>query len=418
MKKLLYILVTSMVLFSSCTKEDDPIFDKSPEERLSSVLLEYKAKLTQGDGYWIAYYSGSAILMKFNEDNTVEFKSTYNGGKDDRTITYRVGASQVPELIFENYSVFHAIYEDNRSTGEYEFLFDVLSDDKIEFISKTDIGADKTRLNFYKSTIDELEKVSALREKVEVLSVFKQVIVNQTPDYLASLSLALDGSAILQVSEGGVVSKKGYNYDVTSNGLLFTPALTVANGLKVSEFVFDEATKIFNSIGVEGVSIVEKLEPVIPLLPYAFGVIKDAMRYNYMEESKSSPAFMNFYKAYEASTVADHGVTIQKWYFRQLLPTTDNPYFQIYFGYGGKDYSAKYYFTYEVKVDGKVYFSLTGSDANAKFLDAVFQPLVQKIFNTTGHYIENTGGLLNYTNGTLSLINADDPAYRINFYDF
>lgn len=167
MKRILYILVASLFLFSSCDKDEDSVFKDSPDTRLNKVLNEYKTTLTQNDGNWVAYYMGSAIFMKFNEDNTVEFQSTFNNGADDRSITYRVGASQVPELVFESHSVFQAIYEDNLTTGEYEFLFDKVANDRIDFISKTDKGANKTKLTFFKETKAHFTKVMATSKLIE-----------------------------------------------------------------------------------------------------------------------------------------------------------------------------------------------------------------------------------------------------------
>lgn len=409
MKNILYLLVASLILLSSCDKDDDPIFDKSPEERLNAVLADYKSKLVEGDGYWIAYYSGNAILMKFNEDNTVEFKSTYNNGDDDRTITYRVGSSQIPELIFESHTVFHAIYEDNLSTGEYEFVFDNLGDEKIQFISKTDLGETKTKLNFYKSTVDELEKVVAVKEKVELLSVFKSVIASQSSDYTGALTLNSDGTATLVSKIGEIVTKVEYAFDVTSKGLLFDPALKVGEDLLTSEFIFDDVLNAFQSTEEESVTIEVKMEPVLPLTPYAFGSVKNRAYYNSYEEGKSSKAFLNFYKPYIAN-LGNAGLNISGWALKDL--TKSLSYVHIFTNAGNFWYD----FNYEIKEDGKVYFTPTG-DNNAGNLDPYLQPLLEFIFNTNGHYIEATGGLMQYTNRTLSLINADNPAYKINFYD-
>lgn len=411
MKNILYILVASLILFSSCDKSEDPIFDKSPEERLSAVLSKYKARLIEDEGYWIAYYSGNAILMKFNEDNTVEFKSTYNNGTDDRTVTYRVGSSQVPELIFESHTVFHAIYEDNLSTGEYEFVFDDLWVDKIQFISKTDLGETKTKLSFYKSTVDELEKVVAVKEKIELLSVFKSVVLSEKPDYTGALTLNSDGTATLTSRIGDIVSKTEYRFDITSNGLLFDPALSVGDDLLVSEFVFDEATNSFQAVEEESVTIEEKMVPVLPLAPYTFGEEDNAV-YNYLDGEKSSKAYLNYYSDY-VRDMSIIGLEISGWSLSWLNTDGAVPYVYINTNMGNIWYD----FNYEIKNDDKVYFTPTG-DTNAGGLDSYLQPLLQLLFNSGGHFIEDSGNLSGYTNGTFSLINADDPAYKINFYVF
>ena len=252
MKKILYILVASLALFSACDNSEDAIFDKSPEERLSSVLSEYKTNLTQNDGYWIAYYSGNAILMKFKSDNTVEFKSTYNQGKDDRTITFRVGASQVPELVFENYSVFQALYEDNRSTGEFEFLFDTLSEDKIQFISKTDLGKEKTKLTFFKSKPEDIETAKAMITTFNKMSFFKKVTVEGS-SYEAELIIFPESSSLRIPLEDGKFQILKYDYEITKDGLLFPYGIEI-DGTNVEYFYYDADNKQY-SADVDGKKI-------------------------------------------------------------------------------------------------------------------------------------------------------------------
>ncbi|WP_461630843.1 DUF4302 domain-containing protein [Labilibaculum euxinus] len=410
MKRILYILMASLFLFSSCDNEQDPIFEDSPETRLNKVLNEYKTTLTKDDGYWIAYYSGSAIFMKFNEDNTVEFQSTFNDGADDRTITYRVSSSQVPELVFESHSVFQAIYEENLTTGEYEFLFDKVADDRIDFISKTDRGANKTKLTFYKGTADDIVKAKELTDKIDVLSVFKEVVIEGNTTYKIEIALNPGGKAQVNTLVDGRIKTEFYSYDVTASGMIFQPALVLGDGVEAAEFVFDEAANTFQSTDETSVTIKVVEEPVLPLSPYAFGS-KDALN-NFIESGKSSRAYLNFFNAYKAQLNEDYGLTISRYYLNAISSPTEVPYIFIQTNFGNFWFE----FTYEVKEDGKVYFTSTGVN-NAGANAPIFEPLIQLLFNTNGHFIENSGGLSGYTNGTFSLINADDPAYKINFID-
>jgi len=247
MKKIFTIFFASLVLFSSCTKEDDPVFDKTPEERLRGTLSEYKTKLTNEDGLWITYYYGNAILMKFSQDNTVEFQSTFNGGLDDRTITYRVGASQVPELIFENHSVFHAIYEQNLNEAEYEFLFDKIHDNQIDFISKTDLGANKTKLSFFKATSEDLVAYEKMNKNFGEMSFFKTLLIEGT-DFNADF-INFPGEVTLKFTNTeGINQVTKHPFEVTKNGLLFNPSVEI-NGALYSSFVYDEASSQFVSEG-------------------------------------------------------------------------------------------------------------------------------------------------------------------------
>ena len=96
-----------------------------------------------------------------------------------------------------------------------------------------------------------------------------------------------------------------------------------------------------------------------------------------------------------------------------LSSTTESPYLYIWTSWGKLWYD----FTYEIKEDGKVYFTLSGPTNATEPLNTILQPLIQKIFNTNGHYIEGTGKMRQYSNGTFDLINADDPSIKISFID-
>jgi len=284
MKKILYLFVATLILFTSCDNEQDPIFDESPETRINNVLTKYKTTLTKGDGTWIAYYSGSAILMKFNEDNTVEFESTYGDGSDDKTISYRIGITQVPELVFESHSVFQAIYEDNLATGEYEFLFDEVTDERIDFISKTDRGADKTKLTFFKGTSDDIATVKTIIAKMEK-SFFKHVSVEGS-DYKALL-ITNGGNAILKtVTEDGKVENKEYEFSMTKDGLLFSPAIEI-EGLEITLFANQIGEDSF-SANVDGKTINIQINNV-PLTEED-GVYEEFMTTNFKAATSYSKA--------------------------------------------------------------------------------------------------------------------------------
>lgn len=407
MKKLLIIYLALGCLFLACSDDKDPIFKESPEQRIAKILEQYKAQLVKGDGYWIAYYYGNAILMKFDKDNTVAIKSNFANGKYDNKITYRVSTTQVPELTFESYSVFQAIYEQHRNEGEYEFLFSKLSEAKIDFVSKTDVGSKKTELSFFKAKPEELNAVVQNTKDIELMSVFKQVVLEGDGNYLASVDLNPDKTAVLNKKQGGKVVSTTHEYAITSKGLIFTPSLQINKEKEVAVFVYDKAKNRFDS--EVGVAIIEKKEPVLPLAPYNFGS-KEGFGYNFLESRKFSAAFLTFYNNYLAKEAA-LGLEIQRFYIR--TPKGSVPHLHIYTNIG------KFYYTlnYEVRKDGKVYFSLEGR-TNVGKLHGHFKPLVDKIVNTKGHFIENTGGLLNYTNRTVSLINADNPSLKINFYDY
>ncbi|MCT4586330.1 MAG: DUF4302 domain-containing protein [Carboxylicivirga sp.] len=254
MNKLIYVLV--LVCMASCTEEQSLVFDKSPEERVDAVLKEYKSVLTAGDGLWLTYYGGEAILMKFNEDNTVEFNSSFRGGAEDRTITYRVASSQVPELTFESHSVFHALYEEELMEREYEFLFETVSNDRIEFVSKTDIGDVKTKLTFFKGNVDDLVKVAEMKQKLVNHSFFKSIEVEGS-DYSARIITFTNTSFVKEVLPDGQTIISQHDLGVTKTGLTFYPALMI-DGVEVNSFSYLDEGKVMFKADVDTKNITIK----------------------------------------------------------------------------------------------------------------------------------------------------------------
>lgn len=242
MKHIYYILGICILFISSCTDETEEFFNESPEVRISGVLSEYQNALVGGDGQWLTYYGGEAILMHFYNDS-VTFKSTFNNGNEDRTITYRVGASQVPELIFENHSVFHALYELDRANREYEFLFEEITDTEITLISKTDLGEDKTRIVFIKGKPSDIDDAKKLKPIVDSLSYFKDFYVDgESVNYrLVTLSGA---SYVKNVQNDGLVVNTSYDMGITKEGIIFVPSLEI-DGESISEFTYDNSSNVF-----------------------------------------------------------------------------------------------------------------------------------------------------------------------------
>ena len=155
------------------------------------------------------------------------------------------------------------------------------------------------------------------------------------------------------------------------------------------------------------------MTPATPLDAYAFGVRRNNARYNYYEPSKSSANFSNYFNEYKDKINADYNVTITRIYFRQLN-SGKIPYLVIYTNSGNIWFDIS--FTVN---DGIVKFALTGSTNASAGWKAILQPLLDVILLAPqGYYLKKTGGLLNYSNRTFSMINVADPTMWINYFDF
>jgi hypothetical protein len=422
--KLLYLLLILVGVLGACDNNEDTdyIFEKSINERFMELKSEYNAKLTAPENGWIGYYnpngeSGAVtLLLKFRERGDVVMHSDYQYGAVNDTITYGIKKKQDIVMVFESWSVLHSIYEikNNNNGGEFVFNISEITEDEITLTSKKDngYGGDEvTELVLRPASLEEWN-LEPVYESVKNLagdptkSVFRNLKSGDSP--LASFAYdASKRSAVISYMEGSTLQQVSSPLRITPEGFCLIKALEI-KGTTIECFEYNAEDATYKD-RTHGVSLVYDMVPGVPLAPYDFGN-KSGARYNFLEEGKSSAAFVTFLKEYTAS-MAEQGVSIDRIYMRDL--NAAGPYFHIYTNLGNVWFD----FTYEVKENGRVYFTLTGA-TNAGGLAPLFQPLLDKWVNINGHYIEGTGGLLNYSNRTFSLINADDPSLKINFYDF
>ena len=429
MKEILkYITIVLLFIITSCTKDAsvDPIFEGSVNERTAALKAEYINVLTSAENGWIGYYSPNGntgaytLLLKFNTDGTVNVKSDWEVGAEDNVITYRLDKTLKVELVFETYSVLHDIFSENNNDNEGEFVFNMLevASTEITLESKTDNGYNDEEITLLKiipaTAADwDLEGVYNMVDNLAsdpTKSVFRNIIVDGTAvasysyddtSRLATVSYVSDGQ-LKTVNVGVIVTPEGFD---------FIKPLDI-NGTILSSFSWNATTSLFEDTPNKAVIKYDNV-PGVPLVPYDFGVIQANGRYNYLEPQKSSNAFTNFYDSYTESVFTTYGISIDRWYMRDI--NSDFPYLHIYTNKGNLWFD----FSYEIKEDGKVYFTLTG-ETNAP---ASWMPLIQPLLDImvgseSGYYIKGTGGLQGGSQATFSLINADNPIYETNYYGF
>lgn len=151
MRKELFVLFgIFLLLFSSCKKEDENLFDQTADERKATAIANLKAKLTAPASGWRVKYrpnpeTGSFyVLLNFSEDNKVHMRtdlSTNDGEFFDKTVPYRIDSSLGLELIFETYSFFSFLFDQGAADLEGEFEFNYVNETPegaLVFSSRTD----------------------------------------------------------------------------------------------------------------------------------------------------------------------------------------------------------------------------------------------------------------------------------------
>lgn len=130
MNKKLYILpILAVAALSSCSNQEDPIFDQSAADRLDAAKKEYTAALCDKGGAWMMEYfansgeEGYLMVMEFSKDGSVNvtgnFKWLDNQMTSDRS-AFEVIADDGPVLTFSSYNnVFHIFSDPNNITGPY-----------------------------------------------------------------------------------------------------------------------------------------------------------------------------------------------------------------------------------------------------------------------------------------------------------
>ncbi len=167
MKKAFYILLTFIVTALSCDDDDIQVFEKSADQRAAEAIATLKADLIAPANGWRVKYrpvdgAGSYyVLMKFGEDNKVRIQSDLtsdDGLYVNQVIGYRIDNSLGLELILENYSMFHYLYEQDQATFAAEYEFDFVNktpDNALVFVSKSDFS-NKTTILFEEASASDV----------------------------------------------------------------------------------------------------------------------------------------------------------------------------------------------------------------------------------------------------------------------
>ena len=181
-----------ITLFVSCNDDDARVFEKDADTRAAEAVAALKEKLMAPPDGWLLKYrpeSGSGsyyVLLKFNDDNTVNIKTDLGideGEYFDQTITYRIDNSLGLELIFENYSFFSYLFEQDQASFGAEFEFNYVNetgDGDLVFNSKSDVSS---------PTVIALQQ--AVPQHADLLGVAVSENISKMTEGLAALTTVL-----------------------------------------------------------------------------------------------------------------------------------------------------------------------------------------------------------------------------------
>jgi len=271
MKKIysLLLLLTAMMVLSSCKNEVDDIFEKSSAERVADVLKSYQEILVAAPNGWrMKYvadkrYGGYNVLCKFKADNTVDVAN--DKGVATNGTHYQMIQSQGALLSFDEYNkAIHMFSDPVAEVGvagrgfEGDFEFRVLSaaaDSVVLEGKKHGARIVMTPMPAETKWVDYLEGVDEMMEAMDVEHL-KLTLGEEVFD------CTLANRVLSVTDKGGNISSYPVLY--TPTGLDLQDTVTIAGKL-VTGFTFST-----DDNWVDRNDKTVKLSPFFPPLPELF----------------------------------------------------------------------------------------------------------------------------------------------------
>jgi hypothetical protein len=241
-----YFLYTALIIsvLLACSKKDDErIFNESPDERLNAVLKSYQDQLAGAENGWKALVkpAGGGIYsfyFKFNNANRVTMyadidSATAVAGKES---SYRLKAVQQPSLLFDTYSYLHLLSDPVPAVGgaalgqgllsDFEFYFDSVTADTVQLVGRVNsskvtlVRATKQEADAYSSQ-QLLSSILQLKNLNKILYYFKRLTVGGKM-YDVSINENNKTVTFTWVDGSGAVRTFNTTYYYTVNGIVFS----------------------------------------------------------------------------------------------------------------------------------------------------------------------------------------------------
>lgn len=250
------------VIMSACRNNDEELlFDKTADERVAEATANLRQKLAAPANGWIVRYQPVAesgtynVLLNFGADGGVRIRTDFGVNDNefyDQVNTYRVDNSLGLELIFESYSFFSYLFEQNQATfeAEYEFVYvNETPNGELVFTSKTDLSFTSSTIVVLEPAPDDAETLLGreINANLETLSsslgvvspVYRLNYANRNLSLYLSLNTNLRTVSFTYISslsgEGGRPITFVTGYTSQGNSLILDDALVLGfQGAEVS----------------------------------------------------------------------------------------------------------------------------------------------------------------------------------------
>jgi len=425
-----------LACLASCAKdiEIDDVFEEAASVRVGKTANELRKILTSAPNGWTTTYftdntqlGGYSFMMDFQDDKNVKMVSDIQTRVTESTGEYDIIVGATLKLSFVTKNEIHklsdaAIYpkENLKSLGylgDFEFLYYGKDGEDLIFRSNKKF----IELRFKKATTEDWEKFhlrKTMQNKLKLsprISVFKIFTIGDN-HYQFNYSNITRSMEVWnnEINEGNKIT---FGIGFSAKGLTLSPAVEV-NGKRVSELLYDQATKGFYGI-VDGEVLCSITYPNDPITPFdGYKKLDNISSFVYFlredwTTNTSSPAFKDSMIALRAY-FKRRDVIFETFFLAEL--DKDVHYLVFSIKIDGKRTQLWYQFTREVK-DNKLYFKKNGwTNINESF-EAALKPLADLFFTPEGMHVQDSGKLGRFRNQTIRLIPADNPKYAILLYE-
>ena len=246
MKQYLLYLFVIIATLTACKKEDDPIFPKSPDERLNDTLNKYQQTLTGAPYGWkvLIYPAGVphsvfGFYCRFNDSNRVAMFSDFDAASSItlKESSYRLKALQQPSLLFDTYSYIHVLSDPDGGVNggangqglgsDFEFALNGMSGDTILLTGRFN----KSKAYLIKATQQEqqdyynLKRNRAFENITKFLTYFKRISVGGS-QYEIKVNIYAHTITFSWKDANGVLQSVEVGFYFTATGIAFSPAFT------------------------------------------------------------------------------------------------------------------------------------------------------------------------------------------------
>lgn len=430
MKNIILFGALLVLLFTGCRKnDDDPVFGRTPDERLNEVLNKMQQELSSSPYGWkaVLYPDGGAgygFYFTFTNNNRVSMLTDIAAQTTatQNNSTWRLKALQRPTLLFDTYSYLHLLSDpDPRVIGgeagfgflsDFNFGLDSLHGDTLDM---TGISQN-SKLILIKATNEEAAayKNGSLKTIQEEIDAYMQAtpflsLEGSTEKYTAFLNGTTRNFSMSKAVNGSLVTQKDA-FGYTNRGIFLKKAFNIG-GHSFREVIWDRTKKqLYIMVDNKRVDLVGSDKPTFALHQMIGVDLAGILVPPNPIIGWTSPFYTIWKQADTNLRNGDYGFQL---YYTEMTfdKEKDNMIYTVYLVFRGRLYAGKLRFSYTQTADGIFAFAYQDIvDQIGGLIEKDVQPLVN-LLNTNKFKIEflypAAGGIL----GKVTSVDTPDMSF-------